>query len=196
MRRRPRAAGPAPPHGSVVRNARWGRDIRRVGGERPGPDDEDMTQADSHTPVRADRRGAAAPATRAASVKAFSWHYVQMLIAMTAGMMAFTPLWIFAFDRLGRPGVLDRPDVSSLTMATSMALAMGLWMRFRHHSWISVLQMSAAMYLAFAVLFPFLWAGVLSGDAVVLVGHVLMLPLMGLAMVLRKAEYLPGHHHH
>lgn len=151
-----------------------------------------MTQSNSHAPVQAH----GAPITRAASIKAFSWHYVQMLIAMVVGMMAFTPLWTFAFDRLGWSGVLDRPDVFSLTMATSMALAMGLWMRFRHHSWISVLQMSAAMYVAFVVLFPFLWAGVMSGDAVVMAGHVLMLPLMGLAMLLRRAEYLPGHHHH
>ena len=150
-----------------------------------------MTRSNSHARVQAH----GAPVTRAASIKAFSWHYVQMLIAMVVGMMAFTPLWTFAFDRFGWSGVLDRPDVFSLTMATSMALAMGLWMRFRHHGWIGVLQMSAAMYVAFVVLFPFLWAGLMSGDAVVMAGHVLMLPLMGLAMLLRKAEYLPGHHH-
>lgn len=132
--------------------------------------------------------------SRAASIKAFSWHYVQMLIAMVAGMLALTPVWALASDRLGWGGVLDRGDVFSLTMATSMALAMGLWMRLRRHSWTGVLQMSAAMYLAFVPFFPFLWAGRLSGGAVVMAGHVLMLPLMAGAMLLRRSEYLPGHH--
>jgi hypothetical protein len=130
---------------------------------------------------------------RAASITSFSWHYVQMLIAMGVGM-ALTPVWVFAFGRAGRAEVLDRADVFSLTMATSMALAMGLWMRLRHHSWIAVVQMSAAMYLAFVPFLPFFWAGRLGGDAVVVAGHVLMLPLMAVAMLLRRAEYLPGHH--
>lgn len=131
--------------------------------------------------------------SRAASIKAFSWHYVQMLIAMAVGMTVLAPVWAFAFGRAGRAEVLDRADVVSLTMATSMALAMGLWMRLRRHSWIGVVQMSAAMYLAFVPFLPFLWAGRMSGEAVVMAGHVLMLPLMAGAMLLRRAEYLPGH---
>ncbi|MDG4794583.1 hypothetical protein [Micromonospora sp. WMMD1082] len=162
-----------------------------------------MTDADSHADVRADGTSAAEPApaplatpvTRAASIRAFAWHYVQMLIAMGVGMMALTPLLTFAFERLGGSGLVDRADVSSLLMASSMALGMGLWMRFRRHSWISVSQMSAAMYLAFIPFFPLHWAGVMSGETLLIAGHVLMLPLMALAMLLRRAEYLPGHRH-
>ena len=120
--------------------------------------------------------------------KTFAWHYLQMLIAMVVGMMALTPVWNAAFGRLGWSAVLDRADVLSLTMATSMALAMGLWMRFRRHSWISVAYMSAAMYVAFVVFFPFHWAGWMSGDAVLFAGHLLMLPLMAVDMVLPKGE--------
>ena len=130
------------------------------------------------------------PADDSGMTKAFLWHYLQMLIAMGVGMMALTPVWTLAFGRLGWSDLLDRAEVFSLTMATGMALAMGLWMRFRRHSWMSVLQMSAAMYVAFAVFFPFHWAGWMSGEAVLFAGHIVMLPLMALAMLLRRAVYL------
>lgn len=154
-----------------------------------------MTDQDSHNDVHADRMTTAeAPATRKAVARAFGWHYVQMLVAMSVGMMLLTPVWILAFTRLGWSATLDRPDVYSLTMATSMAIAMSGWMRIRHHAWTSVGEMSAAMYVPFVVFFPLLWGGVMSGETLIILGHVLMLPCMALAMWLRKAEYLPGHH--
>jgi flagellar biosynthetic protein FliP len=44
--------------------------------------------------------------------------------------------------------------------------------------------MGAAMYLSFVVLFPTYWAGLLSGDGLLVVGHVVMLPAMA-AVILR-----------
>jgi flagellar biosynthetic protein FliP len=48
------------------------------------------------------------------------------------------------------------------------------------------------MYLPFLVLFPPLWAGLISAGTVMVGGHVLMLPAMAAAMLLRRAEYT-GH---
>jgi flagellar biosynthetic protein FliP len=74
-------------------------------------------------------------------------------------------------------------------MATNMAIGMGAWMRFRGHTWPAILEMSAAMYLPFAVLFVPYWTGAVSGSVVMDAGHLLMLPLMALAMVWRRHEY-------
>jgi hypothetical protein len=46
-----------------------------------------------------------------------------------------------------------------------------------------------SMYLPFAVLFVPYWAGAVSGSVVMDAGHLLMLPLMALAMVWRRDEY-------
>ncbi|MGY1630534.1 hypothetical protein ACI784_02325 [Geodermatophilus sp. SYSU D01186] len=111
-------------------------------------------------------------------------HYLEMVVAMIVGMVALGPvvgmLW---------PGWDDRVDVHAMVMATTMAIGMGAWMRFRGHSWRAITEMSAAMYVPFAVLlFPY-WAGAVSGDLLFTAGHLLMLPAMALAMLLRPSEY-------
>lgn len=51
------------------------------------------------------------------------------------------------------------------------------------------------MYVPFVLLLVPYRAGVLSGEGVILAGHVLMLPAMVLAMLRRPAEYT-GHRPH
>ncbi len=111
-------------------------------------------------------------------------HYVEMVVAMVAGMFALGPLWDLVW-----PGWTDRTEIHVLVMATNMAIGMGAWMRFRGHSWIAIGEMSAAMYVPFLVLFVPYWAGAVSADTVMTVGHVLMLPAMAAAMLWRPAEY-------
>lgn len=53
--------------------------------------------------------------------------------------------------------------------------------------------MGLAMYLSFVALFPLLWTGTLSPGGLFVLGHVLMLPAMVGAMLLRRDEYA-GHH--
>jgi uncharacterized membrane protein (DUF2068 family) len=66
---------------------------------------------------------------------------------------------------------------------------MGLWMRIRRHGWPSIVAMSAAMYVPFVVLLPFYWAGLVSESALMIAGHVLMVPAMLAAMLRRRHEY-------
>lgn len=115
--------------------------------------------------------------------KTFWKHYAEMIAAMFVGMLALTPV---ANLLLGRPvfGMAMEPVVpATLLMATTMSLGMTAWMAFRRHSWPSIAWMAAAMYASCAVLYPFFWAGWLSGDAVMTIGHVLMLPAMAVVML-------------
>lgn len=122
----------------------------------------------------------AAPATRRRTVLRFTLHYLEMLAAMMVGMVALAPVWSAAW-----PGLDDRPDLYSLVMATNMSIGMALWMAVRRHGRRHIAEMCAAMYVAFLVLLPAYWAGLLGGEALLGIGHVLMLPLM-LVVMLRR----------
>jgi hypothetical protein len=114
----------------------------------------------------------------------FLRHYLEMVLAMLAGMVALGPL-----EHLVWPALTARADVGVLVMATNMSIGMGAWMRFRGHSWRGIAEMSAAMYLPFAVLLVPYWAGTLTAPALMAWGHLLMLPAMALVMLVRPAEY-------
>ncbi|MFB9235417.1 hypothetical protein ACFFWC_07670 [Plantactinospora siamensis] len=136
------------------------------------------------------------PARRWPAARPFLRHYAEMLIAMFAGMLLLAPLWTLLADRLGWRDTFDRNDLSALVMATTMSIGMAAWMLFRRHTLVSVAQMSASMYVPFLALFPLLWTGVIDGGTLMLAGHVLMLPCMAGAMLLRPEEYAGHHHRH
>jgi hypothetical protein len=113
----------------------------------------------------------------------FVRHYLEMVVAMLAGMFVLGPV-----EGLLWPALTARPDVGAMVMATNMSLGMGAWMRFRGHSWRGVAEMSASMYLPFVVLLVPFWAGTIGEGALMMWGHLLMLPAMALVMVLRPGE--------
>jgi len=125
----------------------------------------------------------AAPA-RAHRVRHFVRHYLEMVVAMLVGMMVLGPV-----EGLVWPDLTARADVGVLVMATNMAIGMGAWMRYRGHSWRGVAEMSASMYVPFLVLLVPFWAGAIGEHALMAWGHLLMLPAMAAAMLLRPAEY-------
>ncbi|WP_067438905.1 hypothetical protein [Nocardioides jensenii] len=129
-------------------------------------------------------------------VRRFARHYGEMVLAMVLGMMALHPLWALAVSGTDPRGVLRSVEVDSLAMATTMAVPMAAWMRFRGHSWRPVLEMSGAMYAGFVVLFPLVWGGLLGEDGLMVGGHVLMFLLMFLAMLWRREEYAGPHADH
>lgn len=111
----------------------------------------------------------------------FAAHYVEMVAAMIVGMVALGPLW---------PAVwIVRPDVNAMTMAIDMTIAMALWMRIRRHSWPRTAEMSATMFLPFAVLLVPYWLGALSATGLMVAAHVIMFPLMLVVMLWRRADY-------
>jgi hypothetical protein len=57
------------------------------------------------------------------------------------------------------------------------------WRFLRHY-----LEMAAAMFAPAVALFPLLWLGVITGDALLVLEHLVMFPLMYLVMRCRRAE--------
>lgn len=111
----------------------------------------------------------------------FAAHFVEMLIAMFVGMGVLTAL-------LGMPH--GSPiEVQALYMAATMTAPMVAWMLVRGHSRRASAEMAAAMIVPLAAIFPLQWAGIISGDTLIDLQHVLMIPTMLGAMLLRRAEY-------
>ena len=114
----------------------------------------------------------------------FVRHYLEMVAAMLVGMFA-----LGGVEDLVWPNLTARADVAAMVMATNMSLGMAAWMRFRGHSWRGIVEMSASMYLPFAVLLVPYWAGLAGGGVLMTWGHLLMLPSMALVMLLRAEHY-------
>jgi flagellar biosynthetic protein FliP len=127
---------------------------------------------------------AATPHSRGHRVRHFVRHYLEMVVAMLAGMLVLGPV-----EGLVWPALTARPDVGVMVMATNMSIGMAAWMRFRGHTWRGIAEMSASMYLPFAVLLVPFWAGAIGEGALMTWGHLLMLPAMALVMLLRPSEY-------
>jgi flagellar biosynthetic protein FliP len=114
----------------------------------------------------------------------FALHFVEMVLAMLVGMVVLGPVWSFAW-----PGLSDLAVPSALVMAADMTIGMALWMRIRRHSWRPIVEMSAAMVLPFLALLVPYGTGAIDGDALMMGGHLLMLPAMLAAMLWRHREY-------
>jgi hypothetical protein len=127
--------------------------------------------------------------SRRRPVRAFVRHYVEMVVAMLLGMAALYPLWAIATGAAVEESWVKRTEIEMLVMATSMTVPMVAWMLHRGHGILPVVEMSAAMYAGFVVLFPLLWAGTLDEMGVMMWGHVLMPVLMLVAMLARREEY-------
>jgi flagellar biosynthetic protein FliP len=126
---------------------------------------------------------------RRARTRAFVRHYLEMVAAMAVGMVVLHPVAMFLLPALGWSAALSRPDLHVLVMATTMAIGMGLWMRYRGHRRRSIVEMSAVMYLPFVVLLVPFWTGAISAATLSVAGHLLMLPAMLGVMLLRPEEY-------
>ena len=118
----------------------------------------------------------------------FIRHYIEMVLAMAIGMIASMPLGTLAFQAAGAPHLMDHAVPMTLVMATGMALGMGAWMAWRRHGWRDIAEMTAAMYLPFAIFFPATLAGVMTGGTLMVAGHALMLLAM-LAVMLRRRDH-------
>ncbi|MEU6006633.1 hypothetical protein [Streptomyces sp. NPDC047453] len=123
------------------------------------------------------------------SVKKFALHFAEMTAAMAVGMVVLHPAWMFVLDALGAVALMHNPYTGALIMATNMTVAMSAWMRFRGHRWQPIAEMGAAMYVPFLVLFVPLALELIDTGDLMLWGHLLMLPAMAVAMLLRPYEY-------
>jgi hypothetical protein len=131
-----------------------------------------------------------------ASTRHFIRHYVEMLAAMFVGMgVLFTP----ALLALGAAGMSsaelrsDAPALMLLGMGITMTVPMVAWMRYRGHGWPASNEMAAAMMLPTAGVIALLGTGLVADFGTLMtLEHVVMLPAMLVAMLLRRDEYTNG----
>jgi hypothetical protein len=128
----------------------------------------------------------------------FALHYVEMVVAMFAGMAVLgLPLgWALAAMGSGWGELrADAPALHLLGMAATMTLPMVAWMRFRGHGGRASGEMALSMVLPALAVVALLWVGLVEDLGTLLVAeHVAMLLAMLGAMLLRPAEYA-GHAH-
>jgi hypothetical protein len=122
-------------------------------------------------------------------MKPFQRHYLEMIAAMLVGMVVLGAAVRGVVALAGLEFAAQYPELAALEMAFDMSVGMVVWMRHRGHGWTSTLEMTGAMFAPLVALFPLLWLGVIAGDALVALEHLVMLPLMYLVMLRRRAEY-------
>ena len=117
----------------------------------------------------------------------FVRHYVEMLVAMFAGMFVLG----LPVEALG--GGIDPIELELLWMALIMSVPMVAWMRYRGHGWAPAWEMTAAMFVPSFAAIALLWAGIIEGGHTpMMIQHVAMFPAMLAVMLLRRSEYT-GH---
>jgi hypothetical protein len=120
-------------------------------------------------------------------------HYLELVAAMFLGMAV---LGIPAVAALGAVGVSsselesDAPALLLFGMALTMTMPMVAWMRYRGHGWPASGEMVAAMMIPTFGVIALLGSGIVDDvHALLMAEHVVMLPAMLVAMLLRRDEY-------
>jgi hypothetical protein len=133
-----------------------------------------------------------------ASTRHFARHYVEMLIAMFAGMVV---LGLPAAAALGAAGTdsselrNDAPALLLFGMAVTMTAPMVAWMRHRGHGWPASAEMTAAMFIPTFGVIALLWSGLVDDIGTLLVIEHVAMPLsMLVTMLLRRDEYTRAVH--
>jgi hypothetical protein len=131
------------------------------------------------------------------STKHFVRHYVEMVVAMFAGMAVLgVPFgWLLGAAGSSWHELTDTaPALMFLAMATTMTVPMVGWMVYRGHDRRANAEMLAAMVLPTFAVIGLLGGGLVTDLGVLLaIEHVAMLAGMLAVMLLRPAEY--AHHH-
>ena len=158
------------------------------------------TGASHEVPARAGHEAAggsaAAHGDHVAAKPHFWRHFVEMIIAMMVGMAVLglpfrAVLGSFGYTRA--EAFARFPEIVCVVMTFNMAAGMIVWMRFRGHGWRATAEMTLAMSAATAVALVMFWSHVVSEEPLIGLMHVLMLPAMLVAMLLRREEYTYAH---
>jgi hypothetical protein len=129
----------------------------------------------------------------------FIRHYVEMVIAMFAGMIVLGIPGEAALRAAGYSSSdlqADAPAVALLAMAIIMTVPMVAWMRRMGHGWRPCNEMAAGMFLPTFLVIGLMVAGAAEFGTAMGLEHVIMLPAMLVAMLLRREEYSRDHGHH
>jgi hypothetical protein len=123
----------------------------------------------------------------------FVRHYLEMLAAMFLGMVVLGIPALVALSAVGVSSAelrTDAPALLLLGMGVSMTVPMVAWMRYRAHGWGASNEMAASMMIPTIGVIALLGAGLVDDiGTLLMVEHVVMLPSMLIAMLLRRDEY-------
>jgi hypothetical protein len=131
------------------------------------------------------------------ATKHFVRHYLEMVVAMFAGMVVLgIPLeaGLHAIGSSTSDLHHSAPAVVLLGMAATMTVPMVALMRLRGHAWRPCWEMSASMFLPTFAAIALMGSGLIGFGLAMTLEHVVMLPAMLVAMLLRPEEY-SGHGH-
>ena len=123
----------------------------------------------------------------------FLRHYAEMVLAMFAGMIVLG-LPLEALLRAAGSGTSELkesdPALVLLGMAVIMTIPIVAWMRRMGHTWQPCAEMAASMFLPTVAIIAVMWGGLVEDFGVLMTAeHVVMLPAMFAAMLLRPQEY-------
>jgi hypothetical protein len=128
----------------------------------------------------------------------FIRHYIEMVVAMFLGMAVLGTPAMLALGAAGMSSAelhADAPALMLLGMGITMTVPMVAWMRYRGHGWGPSNEMAASMLIPTAGVIALLGAGLVTDiGTLYTIEHVVMLPAMLIAMLLRRDEY-SGHMH-
>jgi multisubunit Na+/H+ antiporter MnhF subunit len=118
----------------------------------------------------------------------FLRRYLEMVAAMLVGMtvVGVALRGVLALAGLRYP--TRYAELVALEMAVTGSVGVVAWMRHRGHGWAATLEMVGAMFAPAVALVPLLWLGVIAGDALLALEHLVMLLLMFLVLLRRRAE--------
>lgn len=125
---------------------------------------------------------------RAPSWRHFLRHGTEMAVSMVVGMMLLDPVWDAVLGRADLSAAAH-PDLGALITAADMTVAMTIWMLYRGHGRSSVAKMAAATAIPYLLLTVPFRLGFLSGEQLMMGGHVLMLSAMVAVMLAHRTEY-------
>jgi hypothetical protein len=133
-----------------------------------------------------------------AATRSFIRHYIEMVAAMFIGMVVLGVPAEGALRAMGTGSSqleTDAPAVLLLGMAFIMTAPMVGWMHYRGHGWRPNAEMAASMFLPTFGVIGVMASGMVEDFMTLMtIEHVVMLPSMLVAMLIRGEEY-SGHVH-
>jgi hypothetical protein len=129
----------------------------------------------------------------------FARHYLEMVIAMFAGMIVLgLPVEVLLRAVGTSANALEdsAPAAMMAEMAIIMTIPMIAWMRHHGHAWRPCNEMAASMVLPTIAAMVLMWTGAIGFGTAMVLEHAIMLPAMLAAMLLRFDEYACDHRLH
>ena len=129
----------------------------------------------------------------------FTRHYVEMIVAMFAGMLVLGAPAALVLELVGSSlSELEEkaPAAYLLAMGVSMTVGMVAWMRYRGHRWRLTSEMAGVMMVPTIAVIALLAVDLTDFGAAMMIEHVVMFPAMLVAMLARWDEYSAPHDRH